>query len=174
MVSCPLNVFLAPKIDGLKRVQLVDLGLLFPGLQALSNRFFFLSAGHWGNICWLFIVGIGATFAFSRSPQGWPNLKRTSRRHLASPLRTLNIYSGFHLGLLGNCSIGTAEFAVAYASLSHFFMKLAFAAPASGLPFLSTAFGSQASFVHLVMKLLSAAPARGLPSFPTALIEQVS
>src|SRR6266436_2083498 len=45
-------------------------------------------------------------------------------------------------------------------------MKLAFAAPASGLPFLSTAFGSQASFVHFVMKLLSAAPARGLPSFP--------
>jgi hypothetical protein len=53
-------------------------------------------------------------------------------------------------------------------------MKLALAAPASGLPFLSIAFGSQASFVHLVMKLLSAAPASGLLSFPTALLEHVS
>jgi hypothetical protein len=50
---------------------------------------------------------------------------------------------------------------VAYASLSHFFMKLVLAAPASGLPFLSTAFGSQAFFVHFVMKLFSAAPDAG-------------
>src|SRR5262249_28317466 len=57
---------------------------------------------------------------------------------------------------------------------SHFFIKLAFAAPASGLPFLSTAFGSQASFVHFVMKLLSAAPARGLPSLPTALLDPIA
>jgi hypothetical protein len=41
-----------------------------------------------------------------------------------------------------------------YASLSHFFMKLAFAAPASGEPFFSTALGSQASRVHFVMKPL--------------------
>jgi hypothetical protein len=42
-------------------------------------------------------------------------------------------------------------------------MKLALAAPASGLPFLSIAFGSQTSFAHFVMKLFSAAPASGLP-----------
>jgi hypothetical protein len=53
-------------------------------------------------------------------------------------------------------------------------MKLALAAPASRLPLLSTAFGSQASLVHFVMKLFSAAPASGLPSLPTALLEQVS
>jgi hypothetical protein len=40
---------------------------------------------------------------------------------------------------------------VAYASASHFFKKLVFAAPASGLPFLSIAFGSQACFAHFVM-----------------------
>src|SRR6516165_8010307 len=53
-------------------------------------------------------------------------------------------------------------------------MKLAFAAPASGLPSFPTAFGSQASFVHLVMKLLSAAPVSAFPSLPTALLWQVS
>src|SRR5215469_8766189 len=52
-------------------------------------------------------------------------------------------------------------------------MKLAFAAPTSGLPFLSTAFGSQVSFAHLVMKLFSAAPANGLPFLSIALLWQV-
>jgi hypothetical protein len=61
-----------------------------------------------------------------------------------------------------------------YASLSHFFIKLVFAAPASGLPFLSIALGSQASFVHFVMKLFIAAPAWGFPSLPTALLWHVS
>src|SRR5436190_23254431 len=53
-------------------------------------------------------------------------------------------------------------------------MKLSFAAPESALPFLSIAFGSQASLAHFVMKLLSAAPASGLPSFPIALLRQLS
>src|SRR6516164_7406078 len=53
-------------------------------------------------------------------------------------------------------------------------MKLALAAPASRLPLLSTAFGSQASLLHFAMKLFRAAPASGLPSLPTALLEQVS
>jgi hypothetical protein len=44
------------------------------------------------------------------------------------------------------------------------------AAPASGLPFLSIAFGSQVSRAHFVMKLFSAAPASGLPSLPIALL----
>jgi hypothetical protein len=57
-----------------------------------------------------------------------------------------------------------------HASLSHFFMKLVFAARASGFPFLSIAFGSQAFFVHFVMKLFKAAPASCFPSFPTALL----
>src|SRR5215471_12303056 len=61
----------------------------------------------------------------------------------------------------------------AHASLSHFFKKLAFAAPASGFPFLSIAFGSQLSFAHLVMKLFSAAPANGLPFLSIALLWQV-
>jgi hypothetical protein len=56
----------------------------------------------------------------------------------------------------------TRDCGAGYASLSHFFMKLAFAAPASGLPSLPTAFGAQASFVHFVMKLLSAAPVSAL------------
>jgi hypothetical protein len=53
-------------------------------------------------------------------------------------------------------------------------MKLALAAPASGFPFLSTAFGSQPSVVHFVMKLLSAPPVSAFPSLPTALLCQVS
>ena len=48
-------------------------------------------------------------------------------------------------------------------------MKLVFAAPASGLPLLPTAFDSQSSFWHFVMKLDFAAPAKGLPFLPTAL-----
>lgn len=60
-----------------------------------------------------------------------------------------------------------------HAPSTHFFMKLVFAAPASGLPFLSIAFGSQVSFAHFVMKLCSAAPERGLPSLPIALLLQV-
>src|ERR1051325_8054918 len=62
---------------------------------------------------------------------------------------------------------------VSYAVLWHFFIKLSFAAPESGLPFLSMAFGSQASFVHFAMKLLNAAPASGFPSFPMALVIQL-
>src|ERR1700724_299434 len=53
-------------------------------------------------------------------------------------------------------------------------MKLSFAAPESGLPFLSIAFGSQASFEHFAMKLFNAAPASGFPSFPIALLRHVS
>src|ERR1041385_6055932 len=53
-------------------------------------------------------------------------------------------------------------------------LNLALAAPASGLPFLSIAFGSQASFVHFAIKLFNAAPASGLPSFPMALLLQLS
>jgi hypothetical protein len=49
-------------------------------------------------------------------------------------------------------------------------MKLAFAAPSSGLPSEPTAFGAQASRLHFVKKLFFAAPASGLPSFPTALL----
>jgi hypothetical protein len=60
-----------------------------------------------------------------------------------------------------------------HASLWHFFMKLAFAAPASGFPFLSTAFGSHASFAHFVRKLLNAAPANGFPFLSIALLWQV-
>jgi hypothetical protein len=48
--------------------------------------------------------------------------------------------------------------------LVHFFTKLVFAAPESGLPSLPTALSSQ----HLFKKLVFAAPASGLPSFPTA------
>ena len=61
---------------------------------------------------------------------------------------------------------------IAYASLWHFLMKLVLAAPASGLPFLSMAFGSQTSLAHFVMKLFKAAPASGLPSLPIALLWQ--
>jgi hypothetical protein len=48
--------------------------------------------------------------------------------------------------------------------LVHFFTKLVFAAPESGLPSLPTALSSQ----HLFKKLVFAAPASGLPSFPMA------
>jgi hypothetical protein len=51
-------------------------------------------------------------------------------------------------------------------------MKLAFAAPASGLPSLPTAFGSHASFLHFVTAEVLAAPVRGLPSLPTAWVSQ--
>jgi|AmaraimetFIIA100_FD_contig_121_244497_length_4189_multi_7_in_0_out_0_5 hypothetical protein len=46
-------------------------------------------------------------------------------------------------------------------SLSHFAMKLFFAAPASGLPSDPIALGSHASPLHLAMKLFFAAPASG-------------
>src|SRR5690349_24871776 len=75
----------------------------------------------------------------------------------------------FHL----SCS-GAAASTVCHAVPWHFFIKLDFAAPASGLPFLSIAFGSQASFAHFVMKLFNAAPTSGLPSFPMALLLQLS
>src|SRR5215510_14292176 len=48
---------------------------------------------------------------------------------------------------------------------SHFFMKLAFAAPASFLPSFPTAPASQ----HFFMELALAAPAKALPSLLTAL-----
>jgi hypothetical protein len=54
--------------------------------------------------------------------------------------------------------------------LVHFFTKLVFAAPESGLPSLLTALSSQ----HLFMKLVFAAPASGLPSLPTAFDEHVA
>jgi hypothetical protein len=53
-------------------------------------------------------------------------------------------------------------------------MKEVFAAPASGFPFLSIAFGSQASRAHFPMKLFNAAPWRGRPSLPIALLWQLS
>src|SRR5216683_864955 len=61
-----------------------------------------------------------------------------------------------------------------YASASHFFRKLALAAPASGLPSALTALSAHASVLHFLTKLVLAAPASGLPSFPTALLSQVS
>ena len=59
-------------------------------------------------------------------------------------------------------------------SLSHFVMKLLFAAPFSGLPSDPTALGVQASRLHFAIKLVLAAPARGFPFLPTALLSQVS
>ena len=51
-----------------------------------------------------------------------------------------------------------------HAPFSHFFMKLVFAAPESGLPSLLTALVAQASTVHFFMNDVFAAPASGLPS----------
>src|SRR5262249_10310103 len=53
--------------------------------------------------------------------------------------------------------------------LSHFAIKLFFAAPLSGLPSDPIAFGPQASRLHFAIKLVFAAPASGFPSFETAL-----
>ncbi len=53
-------------------------------------------------------------------------------------------------------------------SLSHFFKKLAFAAPANGFPSLLTADSSQ----HLFIELVLAAPASALPSLLRALVAQ--
>ena len=58
-------------------------------------------------------------------------------------------------------------------SLSHFAMKLFFAAPLSGLPSEPTALGAQASRLHFVRKLVLAAPARGFPFLSTALVSHV-
>jgi hypothetical protein len=54
----------------------------------------------------------------------------------------------------------------------HFFMKLFFAAPKSGLPSLPTALIWHASFLHFLTKLVFAAPASGLPSLPIAWLSQ--
>jgi hypothetical protein len=59
-------------------------------------------------------------------------------------------------------------------SLSHFAMKLVFAAPLSGLPSDPMALGAHASRLHLVMKAVRAAPESSRPSFPTALLAHVS
>src|SRR6202162_5309338 len=61
-----------------------------------------------------------------------------------------------------------------YASFSHFFMKLFFAAPESGLPSLLTALPSHASALHFLTKLVFAAPTSGLPSLLIALLSQVA
>src|SRR4051794_2530001 len=61
-----------------------------------------------------------------------------------------------------------------YAPISHFFMKLFLAAPASGLPSEPTALGAHASALHFFMNDVFAAPASALPSLPTALLSQVS
>ena len=55
----------------------------------------------------------------------------------------------------------------------HFLTKLALAAPASGLPLLSTALVLQASVLHFFMKLVRAAPESALPFLSTALLAQV-
>ena len=55
-----------------------------------------------------------------------------------------------------------------YAPLSHFFTKLAFAAPKSGLPSLLTAESSQHFFIELDL----AAPLRAFPSLLTAFVAQ--
>src|SRR5215467_3480850 len=62
----------------------------------------------------------------------------------------------------------------AYAPLSHFFMKLVLAAPASFLPSEPTALAAQASAMHFFMNDVFAAPASGLPSLPTAWVSQES
>src|SRR5262245_63113680 len=53
-------------------------------------------------------------------------------------------------------------------------MKLFLAAPESFLPSALTAFGAHASRLHFFRKLLRAAPASGLPFLSTALMAQVS
>src|SRR5262249_44621533 len=60
----------------------------------------------------------------------------------------------------GSASFGISRRAQT-CSLSHFAMKLFFAAPASGLPSDPIALGSHASPLHLAMKLFFAAPASG-------------
>jgi hypothetical protein len=64
--------------------------------------------------------------------------------------------------------------AQAQAPFSHFFMKLVFAAPASGLPSELTALVAQESAMHFFMNDVFAAPASALPSLPTALLSHVS
>src|SRR6185437_11659095 len=62
-------------------------------------------------------------------------------------------------------------------SPTHFLTLEVFAAPESGLPFLSIALASQsafASFVHLAMNEVLAAPASALPFLSTALVMHVS
>jgi hypothetical protein len=60
------------------------------------------------------------------------------------------------------------------AALSHFLRKLVFAAPESGLPFLSIALGSRVSLAHFETKLVKAVPAKGLSSLPIALLRHES
>jgi hypothetical protein len=60
------------------------------------------------------------------------------------------------------------------APFSHFFMKLVFAAPESGLPSALTALVAQESAMHFFMNEVLAAPASGLPSLPIALVSHVS
>jgi hypothetical protein len=76
-------------------------------------------------------------------------------------------------GLGGSLMVSVVKGAV-QAPFSHFFMKLFFAAPASGLPSALTALVAQLSAMHFFMNEVFAAPASGLPSLPIALLSQVS
>src|SRR3984957_10563926 len=72
------------------------------------------------------------------------------------------------------CGAPLSKQSIAYVPDSHFFMKLFFAAPASGLPSELTAFVAHESAMHFFMNEVFAAPARALPSLPTALLSQDS
>ena len=73
---------------------------------------------------------------------------------------------------LFSCTVRVAD-ACGQAPFSHFFMKLVFAAPESGLPSWLTALVAQVSAMHFFMNEVLAAPASGLPYLPTALLSQV-
>jgi hypothetical protein len=60
-----------------------------------------------------------------------------------------------------------------YLPASQFFIKLAFAAPASALPSSPTAFPAHISRLHFLMKFDRAAPASGSPFLPIACNSQV-
>src|SRR6202035_5459572 len=72
------------------------------------------------------------------------------------------------------CRAPLSKQSIAYVPDSHFFMKLFFAAPASGLPSELTAFVAHESAMHFFMNDVFAAPASALPSLPTALLSQDS
>src|SRR4029077_19640509 len=91
--------------------------------------------------------------------------------HLAPPSGDLEPPSGNSAALFVTVSVARGG---DQAPFSHFFMKLVFAAPESGLPSWLTALVAQVSAMHFLMDAVLAAPASGLPSLPTALLSQVS
>src|SRR5258708_3037418 len=116
--------------------------------------------------------GVARATAHSRTARARAeDARRSCRGHMIDSLGCPVVPRPFRLATPVQSALPNAG---VQAPFSHFFMKLVFAAPESGLPSWLTALVAQVSAMHFLMDAVLAAPASGLPSLPTALLSQVS